>query len=225
MLSRSFILFFLILVIPACIEEKKPRELEAKIIEYNISYLDEIAGSIPTKVLPGKMTVLFAGKYAMNEIEGFLGQFSLIYIADRKERVVTTLLRLFDKKYYYTGEPLEMPVGIDPMEGMKIISTGKKEMILDLTANNYVLSLPDERKMDIWTTPAIHIKSPNITTPYLRIDEVLLQFYTRLSVLEMLLVADKIENKTISAEIFRIPDDYTRISRNTMEKTMNELFR
>ena len=79
--------------------------------------------------------------------------------------------------------------------------------------------------MKVYTTNEIQIKNPNSSTPYSSIDEVLLQFYTKLSVLEMYLVAESFKEETISSSIFSIPEGYTEVSRLKMENTLAELFK
>lgn len=199
--------------------------VEAQIIEYRVEYIEKVAGSIPTNILPGKMTLIFADGKAMNNIEGFFGQFSLSYIADLNKRTVTTLLKVFDRKYFHAGSENENPVGIALMDGMKLEKTGIKDEILNFNSEQYLLHLPGEKTHEIWGTYDIDIASPNITTPYKDLDQVLLQFYTELSVLKMFVTAEKFEKKQISTEMFSIPDDYEEISREKMNRILAELFK
>lgn len=171
------------------------------------------------------MRLIFGEDYAMNTIEGFLGQFSLTYIANLRKEKVITMLKIFDKKYYYNGEKNELPCGIDPMPGMVIKSTGNERNILGFDAKEYSLDLSGNQQILIYSTDQIPVVSPNRATPYRNIEEVLLQFYTRLSVLDMILVAEDFREEEISTGIFMVPEGYSEISRIQMEKTISELFR
>ena len=223
---RNVILFLLFAVFFfSCNKNESPHELEAKILLYEVSYINDIAGSIPTKILPNKMELIFSEHYAKNTIEGFLGQFSLSYISNLRKGKVITLLKLFDKKYYYQGSSDEMACGIDAMKSMALTPTGKTVTILGFEASEYDISWSGVEGMKIYTTDNILVKNPNCSTPYSSIDEVLLQFYTKLSVLEMYLVAESFEEKTLSSSIFSIPEGYTEVSRLKMENTLGELFR
>lgn len=201
------------------------RNVEVKIIQYDVTYINKNAGSIPTKILPNKMTLIMGDDYAMNSIEGFLGQFSLIYIANLKRKKVTTLLKLFDKKYYYEGNLGELPIGIDEMKSMILKPTGQKRTILDFEANEYDIENVGIDGMKVYSTDEIRVKSPNGNTPYKLIDEVLLQFYTKLSVLEMYLTAESYDLDSASIKIFAVPDDYILVPKLKMEKTLSELFK
>jgi hypothetical protein len=225
LLERLFIIIFLIFFISGCSRRTQPEIVDAKVIEYKVEYVDEVAGSIPTSILPRKMTLIFAEKMAMNTIDGFLGQFTLTYIADLKKETVVTMLKLFDKRYYHRGESGENPAGIAPMDGMKLEGTDSTARILDFDARRYILYIPGYEEKEIWSTPDIKIKNPNITTPYKELEDVLLQFYTELSVLKMNMMAHNFEEQSLSNEIFQVPEKYEEISRKKMEKILEELFK
>lgn len=215
----------LILLILFSCKSEKEKEMDVKILTYEVEYREDRAGSVPTGILPNRMRLVFSRNMAVNQIEGFLGQFSLRYVADLKKQEVTTLLRLFDKKYYYTGEEGELPCGIDAMEGMSIFSAESSSEMLGFKTDHYHLILPQGDTLKIASTGDLGIESPNITTPYRDVDQVLLQFYTKLSVLEMVLKAVEYEETRLPAGFFEIPEDYQRINRGTMEKAIDELFK
>ncbi|MCK4921042.1 MAG: hypothetical protein KAS71_08350 [Bacteroidales bacterium] len=225
LLKYLTLIFIASILLYSCSTRKGDETVEIKIIQYDVTYINENAGSIPTRILPNKMQLVFGDDYAMNSIEGFLGQFSLTYIANLKKKKVTTLLKLFDKKYYYLGPNGEFPCGIDPMKAMVLKPTGKSANILGFKAKEYDLGQIGINGLKIYTTNDIDVKSPNNNTPYSSIDEVLLQFYTKLSVLEMYLVAESFEEDSASINIFSIPDDYEPVTRIKMENTLAELFK
>jgi len=218
---------FIFLLLSGCFRSKVPSEgkVSAKVIEYKVEYLAEKAGGIPTNVLPGKMTLIFADHFAINRIDGFLGQFSLSYIANLKTKKVISLLKIFDKKYYYTGQPGEIPSGIDPMNNIIMTRTGNKKEIAGITSDEIKIQTNDGKEYLMYSAYIEKIKNPNITTPYHEIDDVLLEFYTKLSMMEMRLSASRLYTKEVEWNVFNIPEDYQRISKDAMEKTINELFR
>jgi len=224
-LKHISLAIFLLIFLTSCNKKKSDQKVEVKIINYDVTYISKTAGSIPTKILPNRMTLVFGDDYAMNSIEGFLGQFSLIYIANLKKKKVTTLLKLFDQKYFYTGPSGEMPVGIDEMKTMVLKPTGEKTTILGFEAMEYNMENTGIEGLKVYTTNQIEVKSPNNNTPYKSCDEVLLQFYTKLSVLEMYLVAESFTIDSASVNIFEIPDEYVLVPKAKMEKTLAELFK
>jgi len=224
------LLFIVIILLPflaSCDRNKIPSEgtVEAKIIEYKVEYLKDKVGGIPTSVLPGKMTLIFADHFALNKIEGFFGQFSLSYIANLKTRKVISLLKIFDRKYYYAGEAGEIPSGIDPMYKINIEKTGNKKEIAGFISEEIRIQTPEGKDFMIYSTNFDGIKNPNITTPYHKIEDVLLEFYTSLSNMEMKLSASRIYSMNVEWSIFHVPDDYKEITQEAMEKTIGELFR
>ena len=224
-LNIKYLLFVFFILTISCDTSKKSKNIDAKIIKYRVEYVNEKAGSIPTKILPSQMTLIFANQYALNSIEGFFGQFSLVYIANRKKKTVTTLLKIFDKKFFYIGQEGELPCSIDPMSGHSISEGTANIEIAGFKASEKILHRIDKNDISIFTTDEIKVKNPNNTTPYKNVDEVLLVFYTKLSVMGMMLIADEYKEEVISNKIFQIPDGYKEISRANMENTINELFK
>jgi hypothetical protein len=111
------------------------------------------------------------------------------------------------------------------MPGLDIIKGSGKTIIAGFEANELILKRPGKKDFSIYSTDEIDIESPNITTPYKEQDEVLLKFYTLLSKMEMVLTAEKYSEEEISTDIFFIPEGYKKVSRETMEKAINELFK
>jgi len=171
------------------------------------------------------MTVIFAGHYALNRIEGFFGQFSLIYIGNLRNESVITMLKLFDKKYVYYGKKGELPCGLTDPGDLLIKATGNSREIAGRQCQELSI-IPDEGLTFLaLSTDEIKIKNPNITTPYKEIEDVLLEFNTQLSLLNMKLSAISAEEKNISWDLFRVSDQYQERSREFMENTIHELFK
>jgi hypothetical protein len=214
------------IIITGCKNSTIPEgNVSATVIEYKVNYLSEKAGAIPTKMLPGKMTVIFADHFALNKIEGFFGQFSLVYIGNLKNESVITMLKLFDKKYVCYGKKGEMPCGFKSIENISIEETGNKRDILGLPCKELMIKSGDNPAFYALTTEKIDVKNPNITTPYKEIKDVLLEFNTHLSLLDMKLSATSVQEKTISWDIFRVSEDYKERPREFMENTISELFK
>ncbi len=209
----------------ACNREPKIKEVKATVIDYHVDYMAEKAGSIPTSILPRKMELIFSEPYALNHIEGLMGQFSLTYIANLNKKTVITLLKIFDKKYYHKGKAGEMPVGIDQFENMSISKGSAVREIAGFDSEELILRIPGKNDVSMYSTKELNIKSPNITTPYRQEEEVLLIFYTSLSNMEMILTAQDYREVSVSNEIFQVPADHRRISKESMEEAIRELFK
>ena len=98
-MSRRFLFPFLFLVSLLFFSCRRntalPETMEAHYIKYNISYLESMAGDVPTRILPAKMDSWYTDYFVVTKISGFFSQFSLIQIADLKNKRVSTLLSPF----------------------------------------------------------------------------------------------------------------------------------
>lgn len=224
-LSRIFIsLVIFLLIVSGCQRSVKlPETVEAHYIKYDIDYLEEKAGDIPTRILPSQMDAYYTDYYVLTRIEGFFNQFSLIQIADLKHKKVTTLLNFFGNKVYYTGSRGELPAGIVQPESMSIEYTGESFLIGGLKSERIQIDTGIE-EYSIFYTKDFRINRPNITTPYHAIEFPLSDFRIQISLLKMHLTCAEFETKRIESEIFTIPDDYRPVSRPVMEQIINNLF-
>ena len=222
------VIFVIILAgIFGCNSNKIPTKgnVKAHVIDYKVQYLNTKAGSIPTSILPGIMTVIFADHFALNRIDGFLGQFSLRFIANLKTRKVTSMVKIFDKKFVYYGIAGELPVCMIPFDSLNINEESGTVDFAGFKCKKLLVSSSNYNDFNIFFTDQIDVKNPNNTTPFKNINGVLLMFNTRLSLLEMQMKAIKYEDREVPWEIFNVPDDYVKISRLDMEQLINELFK
>jgi hypothetical protein len=195
----------------------------ADYIEYDVVYLENMAGDIPTSMLPDKMKTYYSKRHVKTSINGFFGQFSLIQVADLRQNRVTTMLHFFGNKVCYTGEKGEIPAGIVSLEDPRMKITSDTMSVCGMVAKKAEV-VTGEQMYDIYFIEEIGIKSPNITTPYYFIDYVLSDFRVQLSFLKMQLIMSHHEKITVQSSIFEIPEDYQPVSRETMESIINSLF-
>jgi hypothetical protein len=200
-----------------------PQNVEADYIKYDVHYLEDKAGDIPTKVLPSSMEAFYTKHFVLTRIEGFFGQFSLIQIASLKNREVTTLLNFFGNKVYYVGAGRELPAGVKAIPGLQLNYTQDTINIAGLTSYRIEVASEDS-EYDIFCTKEIKVRRPNITTPYSMVNYALSDFRIQLSYLKMHLICVEYEKRMIESEAFTIPESYKRVSRNAMEEIINSLF-
>jgi hypothetical protein len=200
-----------------------PETVEAHYLKYDIHYLEDRAGDIPTRILPGHMDAYYTKYYVLSRIEGFFNQFSLIQIADLRHRQVSTLLNFFGNKVYCVGRPGELPAAIRGTDKIQSKYTGETKIIGGLNSERVEVNTGEE-EYSIYVTHDFSIRRPNITTPYYSINQPLSQFKVQLSVLKMLLSCSEFEQKFIESEIFTIPEEYRPVTRENMEEIINSLF-
>jgi len=185
--------------------------------------MENMAGDIPTSILPDQMNAYFAKNHVLTEISGMFGQFSLVQIANLKNNTVISMLNFLGNKIYYIGDKGEIPVGIHPLDNPKIDFTDDTITIAGLKSHKVNIQLADQN-YDIFYTNEIEIKNPNITTPYSFIDNVLSDFRVQLSYLKMRIILEEYKKEVVSPSLFEIPDDYEQVSSETMNTIINNLF-
>lgn len=224
---RKLLFFLLILLTPLFLSCRRngslPKTVEAHYIRYHITYLESMAGDVPTRVLPARMDSWYTDRYVLTKIEGFFNQFSLIHIADLRRKRVTTLLNLFGNKIYYRGDKGELPAGIVAPAKMTYRTTGKQSVIGGLHSKQMEVDTGNE-KFNIYYTHDFSVRKPNLSTPYGSIDHPLSDFRIQLSQLKMHLRTEKYESRMIESESFMIPEGYEAVSRAFMEQIINNLF-
>ncbi len=200
-----------------------PEMIDSHYIQYDIEYLEDKAGDIPTRILPGTMEAYYTKYFVLTKIEGFFSQFSLIQIANLRQRRVTTLLNFFGNKVYYVGSSGELPASIIEPDQIKCKYTGEMTMIGGLHSERVIVDTGNE-KFSIWCTRDFSVRRPNISTPYRMVDHPLTDFRIQLSLLKMHLTCSGLEDKSIESEIFTIPEEYRAVNLETMEEIINSLF-
>ena len=91
-----FYVFFLLLIVSGCRNlTTTPETIDSYYLQYEIKYLEEMAGDIPTKILPRRMDAYYSKRFVYTRIDGFFNQFTLVQIADLKRNQVSTLLDFF----------------------------------------------------------------------------------------------------------------------------------
>ncbi|MBE9518447.1 MAG: hypothetical protein IMY68_07745 [Bacteroidetes bacterium] len=216
-------LFLVSLLLYSCRRHTLPETLEAHYVKYNISYMESMAGDVPTRILPAKMDSWYTDYFVVTRINGFFNQFSLIQIADLRNKRVSTLLNLFGNKVYYRGERGELPAGIIAPAELHIQTTGKQSVIGGLNSEQVKIDTGSE-SFTMYYTRDFSVRRPNLSTPYSSINYPLSDFRIQLSYLKMHLTCAEYEPRIIESEIFTVPDDYRLVSRPVMEEFINSLF-
>ena len=214
----------LLILAAGCRQERSQAgQIEALHMKYDIRYMDEMAGDIPTKMLPRTMDAYYTRNTVYTEIEGFLGQFRLVQVADLRRKQVTTLLNFFGNKVYYEGSSGELPAAVHELPGLKYKDTGDTLRIGGLLSHRMEVST-DQDNYDIYYTRDFQIRRPNISTPYQKVSHPLTDFRVGLSQLKMHLSCKSHSVEYIDYETFLIPDSYKQVDRAAMEEIINSLF-
>ncbi len=208
----------------SCRRDPNLREMvDAHYVLYQIEYLEDTAGDIPTRILPSTMQSWYTKDFVITKIEGFFKQFSLIQLADLKRRRVTTLLNVFGNKLYYRSGQGELPASLVVPQNLSFRNTQESTVIGGLQSNRVEVDTGEE-KFSIYYTEDFSVRRPNLSTPYKDIDKPLSAFPIQLSYLKMNLSCKLYEERTVESKIFSVPDEYREVSRPVMEGFINSLF-
>ncbi len=219
--------FILLLVIPLTFSCKKKStgDIPQGVIEYKIIYLQDEIGNLSTGVLPQKMEVIYKKDKVKNTIEGALGFFHLINIADLNKNTNTTYLKFIDKKYVYEGKKSEYPCCFGQFDDMKISITDETKEIIGLECTKAIASFNNSEKQSfpVYFSTEIGLPKPNATSPFKDIPGVLLEFRTKLGNSDIIMIAQKYENIVIDDKEFNPLQNYRSVSRKDMETIFNKL--
>ena len=218
-----FLSLFLLLSNSCRRDPNLPEMVKAHYLLYQIEYLEDTAGDIPTRILPSTMQSWYTEHFVITKIEGFFKQFSLIQLADLKHRRVTTLLNVFGNKLYYRSRQGEFPACVIVPQSLSFRNTQESKVIGGLLSNRVEVDTGEE-KFSIYYTEDFSVRRPNLSTPYREIDKPLSAFPIQLSYLKMNLSCKLYEERTVESKIFSIPDEYREVSRPVMEGFINSLF-
>ena len=223
--QRYLFIFLLLVSVISCKKKPSAEKSDEGIIEYRIIYLEDKVGSFSQNLLPQTMEMKFKKNKIKNTIQGAMGFFSLINIADLNEMTNSTFLKFIDKKYVYRSQKKEKPLYIMPPEEMTITFTDETKEIIGLTGKKAIVSFPgkDNNSFPIYYTTEIKLKNPNITSPYKDVPGVLLEFHANLGQSEIHLVAEKYIPEYLPDKEFYYPRNYKEISKQEMEKILNAL--
>jgi hypothetical protein len=216
--------FFLLLIVSGCRHNvPTPEKTDCYYLQYEIKYLEDMAGDIPTSILPRKMDAYYSKHYVYTRIDGFFNQFTLVQIADLKRNQVSTLLDFFGTHVSYTGNKGQLPAAVMELEGLEVRFTKDTATLGGFLSERIEVETTDSQ-YDIYYSPEIKVRHPNISTPYTMVKYPLTSFRIQLSHLKMDLTCKKSEFKSVDYEMFSIPEEYKEVNRAAMEEIINNLF-
>lgn len=221
----SYVLFIAVIFAMAgySCKEKARKYINQGEIHYNVNYIGNF-GPMPKELLPQNLIVSFKNDKILFEILGF-GKSGIFNLSNPEKGIFDTYFSFFTRKYYYPADSGELFPGFEAMDGMIIKKTSKTSVICGFNCKNAEVTFPSdiEKKYNIWYTNEIKVKNPNASTPYNQIDGVLMSFFFFLGTSELHFDAETVYNKDISDETFERREKYIRVSREDINKFINQM--
>ncbi len=180
---------------------------------------------MPTNLLPKKVTLKFRGHKGITTIEGFMGMFSLSNLCDFRKQTNTMILKVMDNKYFYPGGKNESPFFFDNLKNIKISKSNDTRVFAGFKCKKAIVNYtsgPNE-KFDVYYTDEVNLKNPNKSSPFTELDGVLMQFKISISNIDMQLTASKYKPEVVSKDIFNIPQNYKKVSREKLSGVITKL--
>lgn len=220
-------LIFILLVIASCKKEPVASDNSEGVIEYKIVYNQDKVGGFSHTVLPQTMIIHFKKDRTKMTIEGALGFFRLVNIADLRNLKNTTYLKFMDKRYIYLGKKKENACCFGTLGNMAVEFTGNTKMIAGFECKEAIASFPGSgsESFSIYYTNEIKIKRPNATSPYYEIPGVMMEFNTSLGDATMRMKAQDFKAVSVPDKEFSTPDDYRRVSKTEIENILRALMK
>jgi len=184
-------------------------------VVYQITYPDDTA-----KTLPTQMTIKYSNNMINTQIEALSGAVSITYIENRETKVSHYLIKLLNKKLFYTDSTgnfgasflyQDMPsITITPQKG------NKKILGYNCQVATFHINDSSQASFDVYYTKEIGRPNPNQNTPFEQIDGVMLQFGMVMAHRKVIIEASKIENSGTDISNFTVPTGYKRINKETL---------
>lgn len=168
------------------------------------------------------MVLTFDRQYAKTTITGFMGLFTMGLITNLNTRKSETFVKIFDKKYVYYGDANEPSVIFahhPPMQFRYLADS----LTLAGFRSAKALSVYGQTEVPVAYTNAICIDGPNCNNPFDEINGVLTEFYVVMNSYTLFFKAANFRNEEVKRAEFSLDDSYNSISREKMQKIIDEL--
>jgi GLPGLI family protein len=208
----------------ACSNKQSLPKISEGEIEYQIEYLDDERKNPFIMLLPRQMLTTFSNNSSHTRIEGFFGTFKLTYILNYKQQKNYTLLQIMDKKYVYQADINNLAFGYENMKNIHLNYTDKQKIIAGFNCKHATAYFFDglTDTIEIYYTEEIKLDKPNLNNPFRNLNGVLMEFTVNLMGINMKVKTTKVNRKKVNENLYDMPNGYTKITLNEMEKIVND---
>jgi GLPGLI family protein len=225
MISGKVYYILLIFLSVSCGIKSKFGEINEGTINYNLEYSGNEKEMPILSVMPTTMTVKFNKHHAIQKVEGWLGLFSLIGIADLDKGKNYAILKVLEKRYLYEKKPNDSAFGFKDFPNMKIKYLNETKMIAGYKCKKALILIPGSKidSINVYFTDKIKIKDPNWTNPFKQINGVLLEFQMDMFNIRTKITATSVVPAKVPDSEFNIPEDCKKVSKFEIEKVIKDL--
>jgi len=204
----------------------KYNEKSEGIISYKISYHKMDKSNFMFEFMPKKMELIFKNDKYITNLSAGMGLFKTSFIIDKDKNEYSQLVKLVDKKYISTlkGKKIEESLALLP--SFTIESTDETKQILNYTCKKSIITINNgsDDAFSVFYTDQINIETPNWFNQFKEIGGVMLEYQYEKYDVCMRFTAEKIEFKKIDDSEFEIDKKYVALSKEDLDKEMQEIF-
>lgn len=204
------------------IPAEKPRNIKEGSITFKISQTPVQKSS----VLPNEMVIFFDEDNVRSKITGALNIYALEHIKNKKNDSTYTLLRVLDKRIYFSTPKSSGLFLFDAVkESDVVLIDGIEKDILDFTCKKALLTMDQKglEPIEIFYTDKIRIDNPNASTPFFKVPGVMLKFDIYLNRVKYTFEATEINQAKNEAECFELNNNYQHITEKEMKELISSL--
>lgn len=222
--SRYWVALCMVFILVGCKSGTFKEKFDEGSIVFDIEYVNNSGKSFPLQLLPKTIEMKFNQNFTSYTIEDRVGLFSISNIVNLHNHKNETLIKVFDKKYVYSGGGEEPPVFFNTTKPYEISYQNDTVRVAGILCKRAsYMEQKTQKPCYIFYTTNIKVRAPYANTPYSEVKGLLMQFSIQMKNLDMKLTAKKVTAKEISDEEFAVPEEYKAITKKHMEEIINTL--
>lgn len=172
------------------------------------------------KFAPDKMVVKFKDNLSFAQVIAGMGLFETDFINDEPGRKIVQMVRLLNKKVYYTADTSSVNEELRRSPKLVISPASETKMIAGYKCKTVNVAYSDGKlpPFKVYYTDDIELENPNWATPFKDIKGVLMGYCINRYGFYMQFTASKVDPESIDDEIFKIPAAYRKISKQQIDE-------
>ncbi len=201
------------------------KRISEGVIEYRVSFPEMTDESITASLLPESMIYEFSEKAFASHFEAAGGVFKNRIVANRDLKTVEHQLKIFRKKIKVKMDNTGVIQMLSNYPKMTVIVTEDTDTIAGYHCKKALVVYEDVEipEIEVFYTTDIKMESPNWCTQYRDIEGVLMAYEIEEFGVRMRLEAESVQNTPLDPEALATQDDYTEISRESMDVELEQL--
>jgi GLPGLI family protein len=224
MKKANFLPFSLVLILSlslvSCDSFITTEKISEGVIEFDVTYPKADKNDLMASLMPETMKYKFKNNNINSEMKAGMGMFTNIFIINYEKKSLAQLVKIMNKKMALEINEAEVTQMKAEEDKFKIEFVDEKKEIAGYKCKKAIISSvnnPADNFVAYYTND-INIQSPNWSTPYDKIEGVLLEYQiTRYNVC-MRFTAKSVSKLPVEDADFVVPEGYEAVSKEEINK-------